>query len=391
MSETIIDVVITVFNGAETIQSSVESIQHQTIKNIKIIVVDDGSTDNTLKILHKMVETDSRLQVISKPHSGIVESINLGLAHCTSEFIARFDADDISYPRRFETQIAYLKGNENCIAVSSYYIRIDEDNQQLGLKRMPPPVEIADPTWVPCREPFLMQTFLMVRKSVLDKVNGYRLCEVSEDSDLYWRLHEIGYMHNIEEVLGAYRLNPNSISSKSIVNGRRMALWSQLVGISALRRKNFDPDITFDHERLNSFKSATKLEEFCSIGSKGLSESESARLRISASVKLLQFASYRPFELDVEDCRFIRKSVIEGDVFLNHENRKLVKNDILNSGSRLIFSGKYHEAYALLKYLIPYAILISLLRKFIPQFIRNFIKSIVSRDIKSQFRKKLNE
>lgn len=387
MSEILIDVVITVFNGAETIQSSVESIQNQTIKNIKIIVVDDGSTDNTLEILYKMAETDSRLQIVSKLHSGIVESINLGLAHCTSEFIARFDADDISYPHRFETQIAYLKANKNCIAVSSYYIRIDEDNQQLGLQRMPPPVETADPTWVPCREPFLMQTFLMVRKSTLDQVNGYRLCKVSEDSDLYWRLNEVGYMHNIEEVLGAYRLNPNSISSKSIINGRRMALWSQLVGISALRRKNFEPDITFNHERLNSYEHATKLEEFCRLGSKDLSESESARLRISASIKLLQFTSYRPFELDIEDCLFIRKSVIEGDAFLNHENRKLIKIDILNSGTRLFFSGKYHEARELLKYLTPYTIFIGLLRKSIPQFMRNIIKSIASCDVKSQLRK----
>ena len=297
----------------------------------------------------------------------------------TAEFIARFDADDIAYPNRFSTQIDYLKTHPSCQAVSSAYIRIDENDRPVGDKRIPPPVEEADASWIPCREPFLMQTLLMVRKSALDAIHGYRLCEVSEDSDLYWRLNELGEMHNLDEVLGAYRLNANGISSKSIINGRRMAFWSQLVGISALRRKNGLIDIRFDKSRLSSYQQAVTLEEFCRMGSDELSKEELVRLKIASSVKLLQFASYRPFELDGSDCSFIRQSISDGDHLLSVENRKLIYGDITTTGFRLIRKGRVAEAYLLLQLRMPYVFVIGILRILVPKSIRPMLKKVIRR------------
>ncbi|CAA9889489.1 conserved hypothetical protein [Candidatus Methylobacter favarea] len=377
MSVALIDVLISVYNGAKTVRSSIESIQRQTVQDIRIIVVDDGSTDDTLVILNEIAQKDSRVQVIPKPHSGIVDSLNKGLALCTAEFIARFDADDIAYPHRFATQVAYLQENPGCIAVSAAYIHIDENDHQIGLKQKQPAVVKADATWIPCLEPFLMQTLLMMRKADIDAVNGYRLCEVSEDSDLYWRLYEIGEMHNIDEILGAYRLNPNSISSKSIINGRRMALWSQLAGISSLRRRNGETDLTFDKERIMSYQNAVSLEEICRLASKELTEKELVRLRIAASVKMLELTAFRPYELDREDCRFIQKSLIEGKGLLNKKNHKLIKANIVSSGMRLMRAGKNVETYLLVKQLLPYVIFMAILRSLIPKYMRNFLKTLL--------------
>lgn len=379
-----IDVLISVYNGAKTIRKSIESIQNQTIKDINIVIVDDGSTDGSLEILNDIAQKDARVKLIAKEHSGIVDSLNRGLAQCKAEFIARFDADDISFPHRFEVQLAYLLKNPQCVAVSSAYKRIDANDYEVEAKRVPPPIEAADPMWVPCREPFLMQTLLMLRKSALNEINGYRLCEVAEDSDLYWRLHEIGDMHNIDEVLGAYRLNPESISSKSIINGRRMAYWSQLVGISALRRKSGEQDIIINKDRMKSYEGAIELEEFCRLGGLGLTEYELVNLRIGASVKLLAFASYRPFELERADCRFIRKSVIEGDDLLSHENRMEIKNQMLNTGMRLILKGKFVEAYLLIKFKIIQAACRLVLKAILPQFIKDYIKTLILRRPKLQ-------
>jgi glycosyltransferase involved in cell wall biosynthesis len=349
----IIDVLITVFNGEKTIQSAIQSIQNQTIREIRIIVVDDGSTDNTLLILTEMASHDDRIEIIAKVHSGIVASLNTGLANCTADYIARFDADDISYPHRFLTQLQYLTENVDCMAVASSAIHIDENDKPLGTFIKQRPLDQADATWIPGREPYLLQPFLMIRRSSISAVNGYRLCEVAEDSDLFWRLIEIGKIVNTTDILGAYRLNPSSISSKSIINGRRMAYCSQLVSISAMRRKNKEIDLVFDDRRIEECEKAITLEEFCKYGGAGLTENELLRLRIASSVKLLELVAYRPYELDRSDCHFIRSSIIAGNTLMSEENRRLVKADLIGSAMRLVNSWKLIEAFILTKEKFP--------------------------------------
>ena len=80
MSDPLIDVLVAVFNGACTIKASLDSIQKQTIENIRIIVVDDGSTDNTLDILNAIAGEDDRVKIVPRPHGGIVTSLNYGLS-----------------------------------------------------------------------------------------------------------------------------------------------------------------------------------------------------------------------------------------------------------------------------------------------------------------------
>jgi glycosyltransferase involved in cell wall biosynthesis len=374
-------VLITVFNGEKTIKSAIQSIQAQTIHQIRIIVVDDGSTDTTLTILSGMASCDHRIEVITKEHSGIVASLNIGLQKCTAEYIARFDADDISYPHRFSTQLRYLEENLDCMAVASSAIHIDENDKPLGTVITPKPLDQADPTWIPGREPYLLQPFLMIRRSSLNAVNGYRLCEVAEDSDLFWRLNEIGKIVNTTDILGAYRLNPSSISSKSIINGRRMAYCSQLVSISAMRRKNREHDLVFDERRIEECKKAVTLEDFCKYGGVGLTDNELLRLRIASSVKLLELVTYRPYELDQSDCRFIRSSIIDGRALMTKENRKLVRTDLVIAGIRLIVSWKMIEAFLLTREMFPYMIFRVGLRVMLPEFIRRALKKIKNRQV----------
>ena len=182
----ITDVLIPAYNGAETIADSVRSIQQQTIAEIRIIVVDDGSTDMTPEIVATLATSDPRIKLIRKPsNSGIVDTLNLGLAQCTALYVARHDADDLAYPDRFAVQLAYLSSHPDCLAVGAAARRVDARGTPLGdYARMPPP-ELADPTWVPSREPYLMHPFLMVRREALMKVGGYRHAFHSEDTDLY--------------------------------------------------------------------------------------------------------------------------------------------------------------------------------------------------------------
>src|SRR5690349_10856990 len=103
-----IDVLIPVYNGARTVASAVRSMQTQTLRDIRIHVVDDGSTDDTPQILRALADADDRIVVHTQPNGGIVDALNAGLARCTAPFVARHDADDLAYPQRLQRQLDYL-------------------------------------------------------------------------------------------------------------------------------------------------------------------------------------------------------------------------------------------------------------------------------------------
>ena len=106
MSETpLIDVLIPAYNAGRTIRSALGSIQDQTIRDIRIVVVDDGSTDDTAAIVGEVAAADPRVELHRQANGGIVDALNAGLQRGQAEFVARFDADDLSYPDRFARQI----------------------------------------------------------------------------------------------------------------------------------------------------------------------------------------------------------------------------------------------------------------------------------------------
>ncbi|MGI4800436.1 MAG: glycosyltransferase [Janthinobacterium lividum] len=222
-----VDVLIPVYNGASTIESALRSIQHQSLLDIRMILIDDGSTDESAQIIERMAEQDGRIVLLRQANSGIVDALNAGLALCTAPLIARHDADDLAAPDRFEKQIAYLEAHPDCSAVSGAVVQIDEAGKIIsGVVHVPPP-ERADATRYPQIEPYLIHPFLMIRYAALRKMGGYRHVFHAEDTDLYWRLQEVGSLHNMRDVLGNYRIHDGSVSGSSLLNGRISAVNSQ--------------------------------------------------------------------------------------------------------------------------------------------------------------------
>jgi glycosyltransferase involved in cell wall biosynthesis len=347
MGEHLINVVIPVFNGAKTVRSAVESINDQTVRSIKILIVDDGSTDDTPHILTEIAGGESRVKVIRQPHGGVVAARNTGLAHCRAEFVALLDADDLAYPDRFANQLAYLQEHPDCAAVSGATRLINEHGRFLGyIVRLPSPDE-ADAEWAPAKEPFLIHSFLMARLSALRAVGGYRNVVYSEDSDLYWRIHQPGKLHNMETVLGESRMHNASISGSSINNGRTMALSSQLAAISAVRRRFGRTDLSFPVEAAEQYRAATSLAEIFELGCRGLTSSEISHLEIAVAAKLLELAAYRPYELELTDCRFIRTALTNRARSLNPKNKTELMHVVLRTAARLVRKRRLREAFAL--------------------------------------------
>lgn len=305
-----IDVLIPAYNAASTIAEAVGSIQAQTLRDIRIVVVDDGSTDATGEILADLARQDSRIEVISTPNGGIVDALNIGLAACRAPYVARHDADDIAFPERLEKQLTYLRRHPGCIAVGTNAWHIDATGRRTGRRTHFDEGPVApDPYWVPSREPYLMHPFLLVRRQALLDVGGYRHVFHSEDTDLYWRLMAHGELRNMAEILGEYRVHAQSVSSASIVNGRTAAVNAQLAALSERRRRDGRPDLVFPKALLRRYSEARTLEGIIDIAAEQLTPDEVDYLRLASAAKLISLFKIRPYRLERSDCLFVKAAL----------------------------------------------------------------------------------
>jgi glycosyltransferase involved in cell wall biosynthesis len=343
----LVDVLIPVFNVATTIAASIASIRAQTILDLRIIVVDDGSTDDTADILRALAAADDRITVITQKNAGIVDALNAGLESCTAEFVARHDGDDLADSDRFERQIAYLRAHPDCMAVSGAVRLINGAGQPLGQVVHLGSTTLADLHSYPQREPYLMHPFLMARRAAIVAVGKYRHVFHAEDTDLYWRLQEIGGLTNMPDVLGTYRLHAASITGYGPLNGRISALNSQLAGISALRRRCGREDLAFPREALAAYRLAGSLRAIIELGCRSLDPEEARKLRVSTCAKLLELASYRPYELDAADCDCIRDILVPALDWMPQASRSICIRMISGTAARLLAAGRLRSAWHL--------------------------------------------
>lgn len=375
MEQGLVDVLLPVFNGAATITEAIESIRRQSITELRIIIIDDGSTDDTPEILSAFARRDRRIKVLSTPNGGIVGALNTGLVQCEAEFVARQDADDISDPSRLMWQLEYLRSHATCVAVSGAARHIDEHGRFLGNIQYFPPPDHADPCWTPSREPSLLHPFLMARRAGLLAIGGYRYVPHSEDTDLYWRLLERGTLHNLSVPIGDYRMHAGSISGESIVGGRIIALGSQLAGLSALRRRTGRTDICFPRDAPRRYREAQTMSRIFELGRRQLNKDEAGYLRIAMAAKLLELTAYRPYELKIDDCRFI-VSAFRNLAGITADNRRELRRLHAAAAARLFRKGLFHEAAALTPAFLYPSAAMRLGSMMLPRYAREFISSV---------------
>ncbi len=208
-----ISTVMPVRNADRYLGAAVGSILAQTFDDFELLAVDDGSTDNSLRLLQAFAAEDERIHVISLAPTGIVGTLNVALAMARGKFIARMDADDIAFPERFMRQIAYLAEHPGCVAVGSATLHVDPDGDPIHVERWPETHDAIDAQLMRGRGG-LAHPAAMIRANALRHVGGYRIqYQWVEDMDLWMRLAEIGQLANLSEVLLAYRLHNQSICS----------------------------------------------------------------------------------------------------------------------------------------------------------------------------------
>lgn len=339
-----VDVLIPAYNAADTVGETIESVQAQTFTDWRMVILNDGSTDATGEILQNMAAKDERIHVHTQTNRGIVESLNVGLGLCQADIIARLDADDLCYPNRLQYQLDYLAANPDVIGIGAGVRHIDVDGKPTGSEAMIGPPEKADPWFVPSAEPYLIHPFFTVRRSAMEAVNGYRHVHYAEDTDLYWRLSGIGRLHNPRVLLGDYRFHANSVSSTSIVNGRIMAINSQLTSISEQRRRRGVPDLEFTKESLAEYKRVKTMSAMIELAERQLDETERTYYRIAVPAKLLELTAYRPYELEDTDCDYIGELARGGFPSMSPQNRGLMQRRITGAAARIAAAGRMTDA-----------------------------------------------
>ena len=219
-----VSVVMAVHDGARWVREGVGSLLAQTFADFELLVVDDGSTDDTAERLREI--RDPRLRVLRNGRNlGLAASLNRGIAEARGELVARQDVDDRSAPHRLARQVAFMDAHPDVALVGCWYTEIDADGAPLAAHRLP--TEHADILWaLHLYSPFVHSAVLWRRVPVRDAVGGYdeRLA-YSMDFDLWRRIADRFPVANLPEPLLDLRVHDTSMTAtygERASEGRRL-------------------------------------------------------------------------------------------------------------------------------------------------------------------------
>lgn len=202
-----VSVILGIYNTSDPqiLQRSIDSIREQTYTEWECIICDDGSADDTYKLLLSLTDQDKRFRIIrNKENLGLAAALNHCLKYARGRYIARMDADDGCVPNRLEKQVQFLDDNADYQIVGTSAGLFDEHGLW-GHRKMPEMPGKKDFLW---GSPFIHPS-IMIRREALLAVHGYRVAKETrrtEDYDLFMRLYEKGYQgYNLQEELYEFR------------------------------------------------------------------------------------------------------------------------------------------------------------------------------------------
>ncbi|MFN3917687.1 MAG: glycosyltransferase family 2 protein [Flavobacteriales bacterium] len=213
----LVTVYIPVYNGEKYIAEAINSVLGQSYTRFELIVVNDGSTDNTLQVLSGF--TDERIRIIDlKENRGNCAASNVALKQAKGKYIARMDADDVSLPQRIEKQVAYMESHPDVLLSGAFLQLMNEEGQ------------LSENVWKYYVQDNDIKIDFLFRSGVIQGVSILRRNEVvcdfelfydetnkasyAEDFDFFYRISKIGKLGNISEILLHYRRHEENITKK---------------------------------------------------------------------------------------------------------------------------------------------------------------------------------
>lgn len=204
-----VSVLMPVFNAADHVEAAVRSILVQTMSDLELVIVDDGSTDASPAILERLADEDRRIRLLRQPNGGIVSALNLGLAHCRGICIARMDADDIAMPERLAHQWAAFQADPDLVLCGSAVTQFEGRHETLQFPLTDAACRAFLLTWSCFAHPAVMMRREVLLRSGLRYEDDFRH---AEDYQLWSALAAWGRLRNLPEPLLRYRVHAAQIS-----------------------------------------------------------------------------------------------------------------------------------------------------------------------------------
>jgi len=209
----LVSIIIPTYNTEKFIGATLQSVQNQTYQNWEMILVDDASTDQTVKIIQEFGDTDERIKLSVLPkNSGNGYARNVALEKATGKYIAYLDADDLWFPTKLEKQIQFLKTN-NLPFTFSFYDCIDEDGNSLH-RRVQAPLNLTYKQLFFCN-------YVGNLTAIYDADYFGKVVITATQKRQDWRLwltilKQIKETKPVPEPLAFYRIRKDSISSSKV-------------------------------------------------------------------------------------------------------------------------------------------------------------------------------
>lgn len=209
MNFPLVSVVMPVYNGEKFLTEAIDSILMQSYKNIELVIVNDGSSDSSKRIIQSY--TDPRIRFVeNETNSGIVFSRNRGLESSKGEYVATLDCDDIALPDRIEKQVEFLEKNPGYGMCGTFYISIDQKGE--FKEKIHYPTGYQDIATCLILGNCFCNSTVMIRSRIAKELKYREKFDIVEDYELWYRISRMSKLANLPFYGTLYRLHGTNIS-----------------------------------------------------------------------------------------------------------------------------------------------------------------------------------
>ena len=204
---------MSVYNGEEFLEESVLSVLNQSYKDFEFVIINDCSTDGSLKILEEFQHKDSRVKILNNNQNlGLTKSLNKAIKESSGEYVARLDAGDLSAEERLEKQVGFLDNNKNVGLVGSFMYIVNTKGEIIKEVKYPTDNKTLKEDLIRYN-PFVHSS-IMFRREVGARAGFYdEAFKYAQDYSLYFRFFPYTQFANLPFFLVKYRHMPYSITS----------------------------------------------------------------------------------------------------------------------------------------------------------------------------------
>lgn len=212
----LVSVVMPAYNVSSYIDEAIQSILEQSLTDFELIIINDGSTDDSLERAKLWAEKDKRIKLYDQENKGRSYTRNRALELACSDLVATMDSDDVSLPNRLEVQYNFMNANPDVVVVGGQVDAICMMGLDLYTTNFPLHHQEIEQALLNDDGVQLCQPATMMRKSIALDAGGYdQSYSVGEDTDLFLRMALKGKLANVNEVLLKYRKHPESSTNAS--------------------------------------------------------------------------------------------------------------------------------------------------------------------------------